>query len=622
MPKHDRADNGTKPGKSEDKDNSVEQFRQWFSSAVDHEKTWKNNALLCYKFKWGEQWSEKDKADAKQQKKPALTINKIRPLVNTLTGHQKLNRYEPDFKPRTADDLELCKVRQGVTKWIFDQNSFDYEESRVFSDGITMGRGWFYTYVKYDPETLEPEIQIDRVSSFDVYVDPESRSPLCEDANFICLAHWVDKAKVKRQFPEHSDAIDGEMERFNDLEDGHDFTTREKVQEWEYDREKKKVRLVSVFYYRHKQETKYLVGGQLLPASEVEEAVRDLYESTKIPKQEVYVATFMGQILLEDVKSPDEHGYLPLTPFNAYYDGEGDDPAGVVIDLLDPQREMNKRRSQFMHLVNVMATRGYIGDENALSPQEEAKLRKLGSQPGIYIKKRTGTALTPMVTDNIPSGLLELDKLYADDLKNISGINEAFQGVDVSSSMSGRAMELRQKQAVVQIATLFDNLRMTKKRIVQILWGKRGRPGLVPQYMKDEKAIRIVGPQGQDEFINVNQQVQERQMVGTRFGVIPIFQTVQKTLNDLSQGEFDIVITDSPASPTQRTAAFYALLEMLKTIGPNVIPPDVIIEASDLPQKEAIMQRLQQQQQAMQQPQQMGSPPGAPPQAQPAPPMM
>jgi len=226
------------------------------------------------------------------------------------------------------------------------------------------------------------------------------------------------------------------------------------------------------------------------------------------------------------------------------------------------------------------------------------------------------------VTDNIPSGLLELDKLYADDLKNISGINEAFQGVDVSSSMSGRAMELRQKQAVVQIATLFDNLRMTKKRIVQILWGKRGRPGLVPQYMKDEKAIRIVGPQGQDEFINVNQQVQERQMVGTRFGVIPIFQTVTKTLNDLSQGEFDIVITDSPASPTQRTAAFYALLEMLKTIGPNVIPPDVIIEASDLPQKEAIMQRLQQQQQAMQQPQQMGSPPGAPPQAQPAPPMM
>ena len=614
MPKHDRADNGVKPGTSE-ADSRVNEFREWFRRAVEHEQIWKEDALNCYRFKWGQQWSDKDKQAARQQSKPALTINKIRPLVNTLTGHQKLNRYEPDFKPRTADDMELCKVRQGVTKWILDQNSFDYEESRVFSDGITGGRGWFYMYVKYDPDTLDPEIQIDRVSLFDVYVDPESRSPLCEDANYIALAHWVDKEKVKRHFPEYKDEIDGQWNRFNDIEDTAEFTKRERVEDWEFDRSKKKVRLVSTFYYKHKQETKYIVNGKPVSADEIEEALRDMFESVKVPKKEVWVSTFLGTILLEDVKSPDQHGYLPLVPFNAYFDGEGDDPKGVVSDLLDPQREMNKRRSQFMHIINTMSTRGFIGDETALSPQEEAKLRKMGSTPGIYIKKRPGSDLTPIVTDNIPSGLLQLDTLYADDLKNISGINEAFQGVDVSSSMSGRAMELRQKQAVVQIATLFDNLRMTKKRIVQILWGKRGRPGLIPQYMTDEKAIRIVGPNGQDEFININQQVQYKPPIPGTNMPNPFAQTVTKTLNDLSQGEFDIVITDSPASPTQRTAAFYALLEMLKTIGPNVIPPDVIIEASDLPQKEAIMQRLQQQQQAMQQQQQA-------PQGQTAPPMM
>jgi len=85
-------------------------------------------------------------------------------------------------------------------------------------------------------------------------------------------------------------------------------------------------------------------------------------------------------------------------------------------------------------------------------------------------------------------------------------------------------------------------------------------------------------------------------------------QAVNQVLNDLSTFQFDVIVSDTPATPSQRVAAFYALLEMAKVGVP--IPPDMILEASDIPQKEQLKQRLAAAQQA--QPQQGQGPPGMP----------
>lgn len=92
-------------------------------------------------------------------------------------------------------------------------------------------------------------------------------------------------------------------------------------------------------------------------------------------------------------------------------------------------------------------------------------------------------------------------------------------------------------------------------------------------------------------------------------------------VNDLSLFEFDITISDTPSTPSSRTAAFWKLLELIGKIGPDAIPPDVLIDASDLPQKEQIKERMQQAQQMAAQAQ--AAPPGVvPPQGGPTPQQM
>ena len=76
-------------------------------------------------------------------------------------------------------------------------------------------------------------------------------------------------------------------------------------------------------------------------------------------------------------------------------------------------------------------------------------------------------------------------------------------------------------------------------------------------------------------------------------------QTIQTTLNDLSQGEFDIVIADTPATATQRTTQFYTMVDAVSKIGiPGDLVFDILLDLSDIAQKDEIKKRYMDRQQS------------------------
>jgi hypothetical protein len=142
---------------------------------------------------------------------------------------------------------------------------------------------------------------------------------------------------------------------------------------------------------------------------------------------------------------------------------------------------------------------------------------------------------------------------------------------------------------------MFDHLRKAKKQIAFLLWGKTGKPGVIPQFYTEDKVYRVEGVNGQ-KFIHVNQQVIQQD---------PIAGTIVSTLNDLSQGEFDIVVADTQASTTQRQAQMWGLVDAVSKLQiPGDLVFDMIIDLSDLPNKDEIKQRWQERQQQQMQMQQ------------------
>lgn len=573
----------------------ISKVRDWFKQAVDHGSEWRKLAREEYDFVRGKQWSEDDKAALTEKGRPALTINKIRPHLNILSGYQRVNRYEVNFEPRTSDDFESCELRKGVTKYIMDNCDYNDVESAVFMDGVIGGIGWFHVFYDWDYTAMEGEIDIERVSPFDIYTDPEARKPDYSDGKFLCRAKWVDKDELCDIYPEHADDILSEFRRYDMDEKEADMVGTEPL--W-YNRDLKKVRLIECWYKEREMETRYMMADGTI--SDVPPPIPTVISSPfQVPVDKVRLAVIMGDIKLEEMDSPYQHGFFPFVPFTLYHYGEGDVPCGVVRDVKDPQREINKKRSQILHILNTQGNSGLITETTAMTEEQQERYRKYGSKPGAIIEVNDGTLAGGRIREIQPSappvGLIQSAQESEADIPKITGINESMLGIS-SPQQSGRAIELNQRQAVTNIAPFFDNLRKSKRAIVQQLWGYKGHKGLIPQYYTEEKVFRIVGKTGQEQFVTVNQQVQ---MQDPQTG-----QLITTVLNDLSQGNYDVIISDTPYSVSQRQGQFWALVDAVSKLGlPANIIFDKLIELSDIPDKQEIIQRLQAEQQQANAPQ-------------------
>ena len=442
---------------------------------------------------------------------------------------------------------------------------------------------------------------IERVDPFGIYIDPEAHELDFSDAKFLIRAKWVSKDELMQVYPEKAEAIENNYSVYDPIEkENHEQIDIDPLY---YSSELKKVRVVECWYKERTQYTIFTtIDGQQLPQEQVTPEMIQMgmiADSQDIPRTEVKLCVFFDRTMLEEITSPYQHGEFPYVPIIYHYYGVGDVPAGFVRDLKDPQREVNKRRIQELHLLNTTANGGGFIEEGAMTPDQEDEFKRMNNIPGHFNKVAPGALAQGRIRErepkNPPVAIIQAEQQAAEDLKVISGINESLLGVDVPSQASGRAIELRQKQAVSHLAVIFDKLRQAKRKIAKLLWGRRGRAGLIPQFYTAEKTYRIEGENGQ-EFVQVNQQIIQQD---------PIAGLVVKTLNDLSQGEFDIVISDVESSTTQRQAQLWTLVDSVTKLNiPANLIFDTLIDLSDLPNKNDIKMRWQQQQEEQKQQQQ------------------
>lgn len=576
-----------------DTESGISKYRRWFKEAINAANDWAAEAKEDYDFVTGHQWSKDERRAFERQSRPAIVVNRIKPLLNVLSGYQRLNRYDINFLPRTGDDQQVCEVRKGMTKYVLDQCDYDSQESQAFMDAAIGGIGWFEVGYEFNESMDDGEAFVRREDPFSVYPDPEAHKTDYSDAKFICRAKWASKDDLVLAYPEHKDAIEAQYTIY-DEEEKKEGTKADPL--W-YKRDLQKVRLVEIWYKRKEKVMMYhlsdgtsITDEELTPEHVMSGAVVSWGEVTMT---KVKCAVFVDTVLLEDIDSPYKHGEFPFVPIICFHYGVNDIPAGIVRDLKDPQREINRRRIQQLHILNTSGNGGGWVEDDAMTEEQWREFEMEGNSPGHFQKVRPNSLQSCKIRErqmiNPPAALIQAETQAQSDLVAISGINEALMGTDIPSQSSGRAIELKQKQAITHVAPMFDNLRKAKKRIAFMLWGKRGAQGVIPQFYTEHKVYRIEGANGQ-QFVEVNQKVVQQD---------PIAGAIVSTLNDLSQGEFDIVVADTEASTTQRQAQMWSLVDAVSKLQiPGDLVLDIVLDLSDVPSKDDIKQRLQERQQA------------------------
>lgn len=311
----------------------------------------------------------------------------------------------------------------------------------------------------------------------------------------------------------------------------------------------------------------------------------------------------------------------PIIPYFAHFSTApltGDDRhllfQGIVHGVKGAQQKHNSAETLMLLHLNGAANSGWLEEEGAwLDP---AKVQKFGATPNVNLTYKKGSTkperIFPM---QLSKGHLVISQESAEAIKAQLGINADLLAVQEGGQASGRAIALRQRQGLLMIQKLFDNLSRTSQ-----MCGKFMLSQLRKMY-DTETAKKVLGeaflsknfpppmmledgPDGMPSVDPMSGQPKQVPMQDPKTGQPMTYDSemAEIAIAEVLSGElgqYDVAVGEAVASETMRLANTAELQELAAKM-PGLIPPDLLVEESQLNQstKNRILSAIKQTQAA------------------------
>lgn len=536
--------------------------------------------------KAGGQWNEADLAILQEAKRPAYEVNEIQPAIKAAIGYQINNRMDISFKPKAnGADANLAHVRSKLAMHIAAENQLHWKETEVFGDGLIQRRGYFDVRMCYEDSILG-ELKIEVLDPFDVIPDPDAKSYDPKHWADVIVTRWLTLDEIHAMYGEDAGKIakENQFAETNDdfgrgdqseVERNH-FGEDESTYDAQYIEAKiKRYRVIDRQYWvRGKVQVAVYSADdvRVLQGDESPEQLAQMQENgaviTERMGRKVRWTVSLQSALLKDEWSPyDRFTVVPYFPL--FRRGK---TRGLVDPAIGSQKILNKGISQAIHIINTTANSGWQVEENQLTNMTVDELQSKGSQTGLVIERKQGSNPLEKIRPNeMPQGVDRIINMALMNIKDVT-VPDSMRGT-ASQEVSGIAIQSKQHAAQQSLAMALDNLARTRNLIASWI------DYAITKYYTSHKIIRItksdpITGKEVDEMLEVNK------FVGNN-----------TYLNDMTIGEYDIVITEQPVQVTFENSQFTQALEMRKAgIG---LPDNVLIKYSNLQDKTEIVEQMQ-----------------------------
>jgi len=517
---------------------------------------WMREAKTDVKHVLGDQWKDSDKAYLDAQGRPHLVINNLRRFHNLLVGYQRQNRLGISYKPFEGSDAVTAEQLSDLARLAMENDGGYHQMSRAFASTIKAGLDWVNIFVDFNEDWESGDVGFKRTAWTKLFPDPLLQEMDLSDCNYLLRREPLTDTQAKMIIPgykldegkgqagpyEYKIILDpGELIRLR--EQRHvltEFWKREwKPKTWLYDITTGEKRLFDISKSANNLESRLRFIMQQFPQLWI------VRKKAKVVTLELYI----GDDQVWKGEDPNGCGDFPYVPLFCYWDPEYDQMKwklqGIIRPLRDPQDEQNKRRSQILHIINTIATSGWMWEEGAL--EDESQMAN-ASGAGVQIRTKQGQleSVKQVQPPRVPLEILKLEEFLANDAQNISGINAELLA-QMEKDTPGISIQLRQRQGLIIIQEIFDNLRFAKKML-----GKRYAKTVQSNY-SPQKVARILNQQPAPAFYTKDFQ------------------------------KYDCVIDDAINSPTQREYNFHKLMWFHQNVSP--VHPLILLELADIPER-------------------------------------
>ena len=551
-------------------DKRIEEASKFLRLVNDADSTNRAEALQDVKFAAGDQWPVEIQNSRNVEARPCLTINKIDAYIRQVTNQQRMQRPRIKVHPvNNLADYKIAQVIEGMTRHIEVNSNADTAYDTAFDYAVRMGWGYWRVNTRYVSEdSFDQEIYIDTVDNpFTVYFDPNSILPDGSDAEKCLITTVMDKKVFKDYYPDADDGANFQPKSTGD--DTASWVTKEDIRIAEYfyiEREKAKLYLLS-------DGTKQFADSASF-FDRVEQAGLTVIDERSSFKKAVKWCKMTAMEILEEKVWAGK--YIPVVPCYGAQVIVDDKRKkyGLVRFAKDPQRMYNFWRTSMTESVALAPKAKWLLAEGQDEGHEnEWALANIKSSPVLRYKQtdiegRAAPVPTRLQPEPPPTGVMEAAAAISNDLQMVLGILDPNQLP--SGNISGKALQGQQSQTDLSNFHFYDNMTRSIRHTGKIILD------LIPKIYDTQRVMRIIGSDGQPDMTTINQKSE-----------------VGEVLNDVTVGEYDVVMDTGPGFQSKRQQAVESMMPLL-TGNPELfkIAGDLVFRNMDFPGADVIADRL------------------------------
>lgn len=535
-----------------------------YSKYITINQSFWSEADLDSRFKAGDQTLWNDiYGNVPAARRRQFNFNRIRRVINMITGHQRQHRKSTIVQPVEGSDQQTSDQ---FSKLLFHANhNADalYTISDAFEGALTTGMNLLSVWMDYRNDPVNGEIAIDNVSYNGYLIDPYFKKMDLSDCNSLWTRKYLSKEQAKALLPGREEEIQdmsgagAQDGKFQFLPEAYNYAMQDLL-------------IYDEFWYLDSRKQKLLVDAGSGETTEWKGTDEDLEDFLKMFPEIIVTESTIPTVKLAVVlqgkvmyNGPNPLGTdkYPFVPVWGYY--EPQIPyfpwrvQGVVRGIRDAQYLYNRRRIIELDILESQVNSGYMYKENALVNPKDVFLQ--GQGRGIAIKAEASIDDVRKIDPaHVPPSMIQLSELLGKEVTEISGVNEELLG-SAQDDKAGVLSMLRQGAGLTTLQILFDQLDQSQKLLGDLC------VDLIQANWTPGKVKRIIGEDPSEQFYN------------------------------RAFGKYDSVVEEGLNTTTQKQMQFNQLLHLREMGVP--VPTEVILETSTLQNKDQLIKSLEEQEQ-------------------------
>jgi hypothetical protein len=493
---------------------------------------------------WEPQWWEQNEG------KPRYTFDLVGPIIDQVAGTLEKRDFSINVTPTGGDASEdVAETLSGLTRSIENLSGAGQIYNRATREAITCGLdGWRVVQKYVEGDSFDQDLCIEKVNSFldRVWFGPHEE-PDASDAEYCWILAGVDREEFKQRYPEAEDAS---VEQ--DREAHAYFHRHDQV-------------MVGEFLYLQDVEHEIVLmsNGAVYAVDELESVADELAQMgiveekrRKRKKRVVYSRLFSAHDWLTPPRETVFENWIPVIPCYANFKVYEDKLTyhGVVERLRDAQRVFNYSLSREVE-EGALAPRSkfWMTEEQAAGHEETLATLNTNADPVQFYNPDPLAPGAPPQTGGaqINPGLRNISEAMRAIIGQTAGMFAANLG-DNPGLQSGVAIEALQDRGDTGSNKYTEARETAQRHTARIL------VDAIPRVYGPRRQIRILGEDGSQETVTVGQVIQDQQTG----------QLV--TLNDLSQGRYDVSCASGPSFRSRQNETVSTLVELGK-VDPSLL---------------------------------------------------